>query len=297
MTARRRPHQSTSFQISACGCLVAADLGEDGDRSLQLVHRGLGVTGRVEQVGQVVAQGGLPVAIALGTHSARASGARQPERRLGSPAALGQGEVVQRGACAPRSPTSRRARAALELVAACRGPRPPRRQDAQDVVRLRRRRGSPAASASSRACWASSRAPLGVPASMRVRLRSAVHPRARRRRRRAATAPPRTDLGELPLAASAVPRPARARAPATFLGASAPRRLVAREGSVVVAEERPHVAGRGHGARRRPGGRGRAPRSKWARASAWRTRLRRARRAGVVLRARRVARPVGRWRR
>ncbi len=59
--------------------LVAADLGEDGDGPLQLLHRLVAAAGPVQDVGEVVAQRRLAVAVALGGAQLE----RLAEQRLG----------------------------------------------------------------------------------------------------------------------------------------------------------------------------------------------------------------------
>src|SRR5262249_9079134 len=50
--------------LREAGALVAADVGEDGDGALEVLHRLLGATGLVEEVGEVVLERRLAVAVA-----------------------------------------------------------------------------------------------------------------------------------------------------------------------------------------------------------------------------------------
>ena len=83
-TSKTRSHQLTSFQISGRRVrVVGTHLGEDRDRPLQVDHGVVVGTGSVMQVGQVVLERRLAVAVAVG-RAQRQGALGQPRALLGS---------------------------------------------------------------------------------------------------------------------------------------------------------------------------------------------------------------------
>src|SRR5215218_8282381 len=97
LNAPARPSPSRELPDLGLRLTLCADLGEDGDRALELLHRLLGPVGGVKQIREVVVQRRLAVAVALGG-AERQRRARELERALELTArAMSEREVVERG--------------------------------------------------------------------------------------------------------------------------------------------------------------------------------------------------------
>ena len=100
---------------------LAADLGEDRDGALELLHRLLGAAGGVEEVGEVVVEGGLAVAVALGRAELERRGGELEGAVELAAGAVGEREVVERGDAGARVGRGLREREAAVEVAERRG--------------------------------------------------------------------------------------------------------------------------------------------------------------------------------